>query len=50
MIFKLISCIKEHWWSLSLSWSDEVQRMFSTAHCLFMIIVLQPQTFSFMSF
>ena len=27
MIFKLIHFIKEHWWSLSLSWPDEVQRM-----------------------
>ena len=25
--FQLIHCIKEHWWSLSLSWPDEVQRM-----------------------
>ena len=49
-VLKSICCIKEHWWSLILSWPDEVQRMFSTAHCLFMIIVLQPQIFSFMSF
>ena len=27
MVFKLIHCIKEHWWSLTLSWPDEVQRM-----------------------
>ena len=27
-----IYCIKEHWWSLTSSWPDEVQRIFSTAH------------------
>ena len=32
-VFKIyIYCIKEHWWSLTSSWPDEVQRMFSTAH------------------
>ena len=31
--FKIyIYCIKEHWWSLTSSWPDEVQKMFSTAH------------------
>ena len=31
--FKIyIYCMKEHWWSLTSSWPDEVQRMFSTAH------------------
>ena len=29
---KSICSIKEHWWSLALSWSDEVQKIFSTAH------------------
>ena len=29
---KAICSIKEHWWSLTLSWPDEDQRMFSTAH------------------
>ena len=37
--FKVIHCIKEHWWSLTLSWPDEVQRIFPTAHCLFIINV-----------
>ena len=23
---------QKHWWSLTSSWPDEVQRMFSTAH------------------
>ena len=32
MIFKLLHYIKEHWWSLTLSWPDEIQKMFSTAH------------------
>ena len=27
MVFKLIHCINEHWWSLTLSWPDKVQRM-----------------------
>ena len=27
MVFKLLHYIKEHWWSLTLSWPDEVQRM-----------------------
>ena len=30
IVFNSICSIKEHWWSLTLSWSDEVQRMFST--------------------
>ena len=29
---KSIYGIKEHWWSLTLSWPDEIQRMFSTAY------------------
>ena len=29
---KSICSIKEHWWSLTLSWPDEDQRMFSIAH------------------
>ena len=29
---KSICSIKEHWWSLTLSWPDEVQRMFSIVH------------------
>ena len=28
----ICSIKKKHWWSLTLSWPDEVQRMFSTAH------------------
>ena len=32
-VFKYIySIIQKHWWSLTLSWLDEVQRTFSTAH------------------
>ena len=31
-IFKCTYSIKEHWWTLTLSWPDKVQRMFSTAH------------------
>ena len=27
--------IKEHWWFLTLSWPDKVQRMFSTAYEFF---------------
>ena len=30
--FKSLRIIKEHWWTLTLSWPDKVQRMFSTAH------------------
>ena len=40
--------MKEHWWSLTLSWLDEVQRMFSTAHELLNVDLI-PQTV-FMSF
>ena len=32
---KSIYIIKEHWWSLTSSWPDEVQRMFLTAHEFF---------------
>ena len=31
-IYIYVYCIKEHWWSLTSSWPNEVQRMFSTAH------------------
>ena len=31
-VFKSIRTIREHWWSLILSWPDKIQRMFSTAH------------------
>ena len=27
-VLKSIHIIKEHWWSLTMSWPDEVQRMF----------------------
>ena len=40
--------MKEHWWSLTLSWPDEAQRMFSTAHKLLNVNLI-PQTI-FMSF
>ena len=45
---KSISSIKEHWWSLTLSWPDKIQRMFSTAHKL-LNVKLIPQTI-FMKF
>ena len=32
MFSKSIYSIKEHYWSLTLFWSDKVQRMFSTVH------------------
>ena len=32
MFLKSICNIKQHWWSLVLSWPDEVQRKISTAH------------------
>ena len=40
---KAICSIKEHWWSLTLSWSDEDQRMFSIAHEFFHV-KLKPKT------
>ena len=43
MFSKSIYDIKEHWWSLTLSWPDEVQRMFSTAH-EFLELEFEPQT------
>ena len=61
---KAICSIKEHWWSLTLSWPDEVQRIFSTAHeflkrkdlnhrqflWLFYINLLTMVSFCFISF
>ena len=32
LVLKSISIIKEYWWTLTLSWPDKVQRMFSTTH------------------
>ena len=43
LFLKSICSIKEHWWSLTLSWLDEDQRMFSTAHEL-LNVKLKPQT------
>ena len=40
-ISKSICSIKEHWWFLTLSWSDEVQRMFSTAHEFYIRVLLK---------
>ena len=40
---KSICSIKEHRWSLTLSWPDEDQRVFSTAHEL-LNMKLKPQT------
>ena len=31
-VFNILYSIKEHWWALTLSWPDEVQSMFLTAH------------------
>ena len=45
---KSICSIKAYWWSLILSWPDEVQKMFSTAHEL-LNVKLIPQTI-FMNF
>ena len=36
MFFNSIYDIKEHWWSLSLSWPDEVQRMIFDRPFVFM--------------
>ena len=33
----IYSIKQKHWWSLTLSWPDEVQRTFLTAHCLLKI-------------
>ena len=41
--FKSIRIIKEYWWTLTSSWPEEVQRMFSTAHKFFKIGI-EPQT------
>ena len=40
---KSICSIKEHWWSLTLSWPDEDQRIFLTAREL-LNVKLKPQT------
>ena len=32
MFWKSICIMKKHWWSLTLSWPDDNQEMFSTAH------------------
>ena len=31
-VLKFICSTKEQWWSLTLSWPDKVQRIFSTAY------------------
>ena len=46
---KSICSIKEHLWSLTLSWPDKVQRMFSTAH-EFSKIEIEPQTILWLIF
>ena len=35
LVLKSICIIKEHWWTLTLSWPDKVQRMFSTTYEIF---------------
>ena len=45
MFSKVICCTKKHCWSLTSSWPDEVQRVFSTAYDFFFkSLVLIPQT------
>ena len=34
-VFKIYMLYKEHWWSLTSSWPDEVQRVFSITHGFF---------------
>ena len=43
LFLKSICSIKEYWWSLTFSWLDEDQRMFSTAHEL-LNVNLKPRT------
>ena len=31
-VFKIYMLYKKNWWSLTPSWPDEVQKMFSTAY------------------
>ena len=40
--FKIYISIKQHWWSLTSSWPNEVQRIFSTIH-EFSKIEIEPQ-------
>ena len=44
IVLKSICSIKEHWWSLTLSWLDKFQRMFSTAHEFSFNRETKPQT------
>ena len=56
-VFKSILIIKEHWWSLTSSWPDEVQRMFSIVHeflkgeskpqTIFMIVLYKLYSYNF---
>ena len=41
LISKSICSIKEHWWSLTSSWPDEVQKLFSTAHEFYIRVLLK---------
>ena len=43
--YDIYSIKQKHWWSLTLSWPDEVQRMFSTAYEL-LHLKLKSQTIS----
>ena len=36
MFSKSICSTKEHWWSLTSSWPDEIQKVFSTTHGFFL--------------
>ena len=41
LISKSICSIKEHWWSLTSSWLNEIQRIFSTAHEFYIRVLLK---------
>ena len=45
MFSKYICSTKEHWWALTSSWLDEVQRMLSTAHELLNVKIYTTDDF-----
>ena len=42
--------MKGYWWSLTLSWSDDDQRMFSTVHDVFFKKMENPQIYRYCFF
>ena len=42
--------MKGHWWSLTLSWPDDDQGMFSTAHDVFFKEMGNPQIYRYCFF